>query len=249
MIQYLYADLWRIGRRIPRWMIWILSLAIGVAVVVSASGKKNFNYVELGSSMETVLTILPAVLAMLNLYFVYEDDMQVKTMQIAIGRGTGRLAIIFSKWLQMVLLSIIDCVSLILVMNLTGQLLKGVVLRDHIARGIGAQAISTVLTVAVMTAIVMIFLFNSMHVGIMQIVFLVLCIKPFTLILNSLETRHEFLAELQLSNFMPGKNLDAIKQMITVGQFGVRNITVIIIYCILGIGITYMIFAKKELDF
>ena len=249
MLQYLHADLWRIGRRIPRWVTWILSMVIGAAVIVSASGKKTFNYVELGSSMETVLRILPAFMAMFNLYFVYEDDIQVKTMQTAIGRGTGRFSIIFSKWLQMVILSIFDCVSLILVMSLTGMLTKGAVLRDHIALVIEAQAIVTVLTLAVMTAIVMIFIFNSMHVGIMQIVFLGLCVKPLTLLLNSLEVRYEFLANLQLSGLMPGKNLDTFKQIFTAGQFGIKNMIVIMLYCILGMGITYMIFAKKELDF
>lgn len=249
MLRYLYADLWRVGQRIPRWVIWILSLVIGAAVIVSASGKKNFNYVQMGSSMETVLIILPAILAMFNLYFVYEDDMQVKTMQVAIGRGTGRLVVIFSKWLQMVILSIIDCTGLILVMSLTGFVTKGTVLRDHAVRLVGAQAISTVFAIAVTTAIIMIFIFNSMHVGIMQIVFLVLYLKPFSMILNSLEVRYEFLAKLQLSKFMPGKNLDTFKQMFTGGQLGMRSVTVIMIYCILGMGITYMIFAKKELDF
>lgn len=248
MFQYLKADFWRLNRRIPRWIILGAALIISAGIIFSSSKQTNYNFVKLGTAMESVFRYLPPLIAMMNLFFVFEDDLEVKTMQIAIGRGTGRFQIIFVKWLEMVILTLTDCIGLFLVMNATG-LIRGVTLKGHSAVLVAAQLCTTVLSVGITTALVMIIIFQSMQVGITQILFLLLSLQPISMILNYLESSREFLAKLRLSRFLAGSNLSGLAQTIKTGRFSFSNIAVIMIYIIIGLGITYTIFKKKELDF
>lgn len=248
MIHYLKADLWRINRRTPRRIMFILYLLVGIIITVISSNQKSFNFVKLGLCITTTFQILPIVLAMFNLYFVFEDDLQVKTMQVAIGNGTGRLQVILVKWIQMLILSLVDCVSLTAVMCITG-LVRGVGLKGYAAAQVAAQLCVTCLTVGVMTSLVMIIIFQIMHIGATQLLFLLICFKPISFILSYQEMSKEIMAKLRLSRFLIGSNLDGFQVALATGKFNLQNFIVILIYWLIGIGATYMIFRKKELDF
>ena len=248
MLRYLNADFWRLLRRLPRWIIWIVYLIICVLYAVSARNTKGFNFVQLGDTITTTLAVLPILMAMFNLYFVYEDDLQAKTMQIAIGRGISKLSVVFSKWLEMVILSIVDCISLIIVMSLIGMT-KNAVLKDHAASLVVAQAVSTVMLVAVITSIIMMLVFYSMHVGLLQVLFLFLCLEPVTRLISLAERVNEIMTKLRLSRFLPGDNLEGLRQSLTTGQFNIQNILVIVIYLVVGMAVSRLILSKKELDF
>lgn len=248
MIQYLKADLWRINRRVPRWILFIAYLLLGIIITVATSNQKSFNFIKLGEGITMMIRFMTVILAMCNLYFVFEDDMQVKTAQTAIGRGLNRSHIILEKWIQMMLLSLLDGVALLLVTYLTG-LIRGVALKGAAAAKVTAQLCGTWLTIGVMTALVMIIIFYIMHIGVTQILFIILCFKPISMVLNFQEMSNEILAKLRLSRFLIGSNLDGFQQSLEVGKFNLQNFIVILIYWIIGMGITYMIFRKKELDF
>lgn len=248
MIPYLKADLWRLNRRIPRWIICGASLIISIAIIFSSSGQNNYNFVKLWNNMVSVLHYIPLFTAMLNLFFVFEDDLQVKTMQTAIGRGTGRFQIILDKWIEMIILSLIDCIGLFIVMDVTG-LIRGVALKGHPVALVMAQLCTTVLSVGVTTALVMILIFYNMHVGISQILFLLLSMQPISMIVSYLEITHESLAKLRFSRFLAGDNLKGLQQALKSGRPQFSNFIVIILYIVIGLGITYRIFRKKELDF
>ena len=248
MLRYLNADFWRLLRRLPRWTIWIVYLTICALYAVSARNTKGFNFVQLGDTITTILAVFPILMAMFNLYFVYEDDLQAKTMQIAIGRGISKLSVVFVKWLEMVILSIVDCISLIIVMSLVGMT-KNAILKDHAASLVIAQAVSTVMLVAVITSIIMMLVFYSMHVGLLQVLFLFLCLEPVTRLLSFAERTNEIMTKLQLSRFLPGGNLEGLRQSLTTGQFNIQNILVIVIYLVVGMAVSRLILSKKELDF
>lgn len=248
MIQYLKADLWRINRRIPRIFVFVIYLLIGLIMTLSASEQKNFNFIKLGDSMVLSFQILPYFLAMINLYFVFEDDFQVKTMQVAIGRGIKRLQIILVKWCEMILLSFIDCMALFAVMCGAG-LCKGIVLKGSAVFHVTAQMCTTVLTVGVMTALVMIVIFQMMQLGATQLLFIILVLKPVSMIINYQEMSNETMAKLNLSRFLIGSNLDAFKTFLDSGRFDLWSFMVIFVYGAIGIGAAYLLFRKKELDF
>lgn len=248
MLRYLNADFWRLQQRIPRWIIWIVYLIICVLYAVSVRNTKGFNFVQLGDAVTTALSVFPILMAMFNLYFVYEDDLQAKTMQIAIGRGISKLSVVFSKWLEMVLLSIVDCIGLIIVMSLVGMT-KGAVLKDHAASLVIAQTVCTVMLVAVITSIIMMPVFYSMHVGLLQVLFLFLCLEPVSRLLAFAERTNEIMTKLQLSRFLPGNNLEGFRQSMTTGQFHMQNIFVIAAYLVVGMAVSRLILSKKELDF
>ena len=248
MILYFNADLWRINRRIPRIVAFVLYLVIGVATIMVSSGQKSFNFIKLGDSMTTTLQILPVLLAAVNFYFVFEDDFQVKTMQAAIGRGIKRMQIILVKWCEMFVLSFLDCLALLLVMCGTG-FGKGVTLKGQAVVHVAAQTCGTMLTIGVMTALVMIVIFQIMQLGLTQLLFLILAIKPVSLIFSYQESVNEVMAKLQLSRFLIGSNLNAWELSMETGRFDLWNFVVILVYWGIGIGASYLVFRKKELDF
>lgn len=248
MILYLNADLWRINRRIPRILAFMLYLLVGVIVILVSSGQKSFNFIKLGEAMASTLQILPFFLAMVNFYFIFEDDFPVKTMQAAIGRGMKRWQIILVKWCEMFLLSFVDCIALLAVMCLVG-LSKGIGLKGSAVSQVAAQACATWLTIGVMTALVMIVIFQMMQLGLTQLLFLILAIKPLSLFLSYQEMVNEVMAKLQLSRFLIGNNLNAWEMSLEAGRFDLWNFIVILVYWVIGIGASYLVFRKKELDF
>lgn len=248
MIQYLKADLWRINRRIPRIIAYIIYLVIGIALTVSLSNQKIFNFVKLGDRIVTTLQFLPIPLAMANLYFVFEDDFNGKTMQTAIGRGTKRYQIVFVKWFEMFLLSVIDCVSLTVVMWITA-LIKGVTLKGSALTYVFTQLVSTCLMLGVMTSLLMIIIFQIMNLGLTQLLLCILAFKPLSMILKYIEMDHEIMAKIRFSRFLIGSNLDSFQISLNAGRFSVGNFAVIFIYWVIGMGATYLLFRKKELDF
>lgn len=248
MILYFNADLWRINRRIPRIAAFVLYLLVGAATIVASSGQKSFNFIKLGDAMANTFMFLPILLAMVNFYFVFEDDFQVKTMQAAIGRGIKRLQIILVKWCEMILLSFIDCMALFAVMCGAG-FCKGIVLKGSAVFHVTAQMCTTVLTVGVMTALVMIVIFQMMQLGATQLLFIILVLKPVSMIINYQEMSNETMAKLNLSRFLIGSNLDAFKTFLDSGRFDLWSFMVIFVYGAIGIGAAYLLFRKKELDF
>ena len=248
MIQYLRADLWRINRRIPRILGFVIYLLVGMVIIGVSSGEKMFNFIKLGERMAFTLQILPFILALINLYFVFEDDFQVKTMQTAIGRGMKRFQVILVKWCEMLLLSVVDCIALLILMWGVG-FSKGVTLKGSVVFHVAAQMCGTLMTVGVMTALVMIVIFQIMQLGLTQLLFLIAVIKPISLILNYQEMTNETMAKIHLSRFLAGNNLDAFQTSLESGRFDLWNFAVILVYWAVGIGVSYMLFKKKELDF
>lgn len=248
MIQYLKADLWRINRRTPRVIIFALYLIMGVILTIINSNQKSYNFIKFGEGIASILGYLPFFLALLNLYFVFEDDLQVKTMQVAIGRGVRRWSVIFAKWCEMIILSVIDCAVMLVLMCGVG-LLKGVTLKGYAASKVAAQISGTLLTIGVITALTMIVIFQIMHLGFTQLLFFILFLKPVTLIISYQEVSNEFMAKLNLSRVLIGSNLDGFQMSLESGQFNLWNLIVILMYWGIGMGVTYILFRKKELDF
>lgn len=248
MIPYLKADFWRINRRLPRIFVFLIYLVIGIAMTLSSTNQKNFNFIKLGDSMASTLLFLPVFLAVFNLYFVFEDDLQTKTMQVAIGRGTKKLQVIFIKWIEMFLLTFFDCAVLLLCMCGVG-LTKGIRLKGSAISQVLAQFCGSWLTIGAMTALIMVIIFHILQIGLTQILFLVLIFKPFTIILSYLETSKEFMARLHLSRFLLGNALNQFQFSMEAGRFDPGNFIIIFIYWMIGIGATYLLFRKKELDF
>lgn len=248
MIQYLTADLWRINRRIPRIVAWVLYLIIGIASTLFTANQNVFNFIKLGNSIVFALSLWTIFLAMTNLYFVFEDDLQTKTLLTAIGQGIKRYQIIFVKWFEMLLLTLFDCISLTTVMWITG-LAKGVTLKGSALTKVSVQLAITCLTFGVMTSLIMIIIFHIMHLGLTQLLFCLLVFKPISLILKYLEMNNEILAKLRFSRFLIGNNLDSFHTSLNAGRFSVKYFIVIFIYWAIGMGVTYLLFRKKELDF
>lgn len=248
MIQYLTADLWRINRRIPRIVAWVLYLIIGIASTLFTANQNVFNFIKLGNSIVFALSLWTIFLAMTNLYFVFEDDLQTKTLLTAIGQGIKRYQIIFVKWFEMLLLTLFDCISLTTVMWITG-LAKGVTLKGSALTKVSVQLAITCLTFGVMTSLIMIIIFHIMHLGLTQLLFCLLTFKPISLILKYLEMNNEILAKLRFSRFLIGNNLDSFHTSLNAGRFSVKYFIVIFIYWTIGMGVTYLLFRKKELDF
>ena len=103
--------------------------------------------------------ILPVILAMINLYFVFEDDF-VKTMQAATGRGElKRIQVVLVKWCEMMVSLPIDCMALFAAMCGAG-ISKGIVLKGSRHLSCHSADVHDLSDHQVMAALVMIVIFD-----------------------------------------------------------------------------------------
>ncbi len=248
MGQYLKADLWRIAHRKKKWIFWILCMLIGFDFSRSSVEYTSGNLSMLMAYFKSCLEFMTMFLGVFNLLHVYEDDLSVKTMQIAIGKGISRDKIITCKWLEMMILTLVDSVTLLGILwigtNVGGAVIKG----GNIANMLGIF-VFVLLISAFATSITMILIFHNMHLGVGLVLYEVLFFRPLTKLNHFWESIGSRFANLHLGRILPGSNIENFCTGLKIGRFEFLNFLIIVLFIALGFYISYRIFQNKELDF
>ncbi len=248
MRQYLKADLWRIAHRKKKWFFWLLCILIAFDFSRSTIELTSGNLSLLMSYFRKCVEYITMFLGLFNLLHVYEDDLSVKTMQLVIGKGISRGKIITCKWLEMIILTLVDTITILgslwLGATVTGALIKGGNIVNMLV-----ILVYIMLICAFALSVVMILIFYNMRLGVGLVLYEVLFFRPLTVLNTFLESIGSNYVKLHPGRILPGTNINNFCTGLKIGHFEFLNFLVVVIFIAFGFAMTYRIFKNKELDF
>ncbi len=248
MGQYLRADLWRIAHRKKKWVFWILCMLIGFDFARSTAQSTSGNLSLLITYFRNCLEYETMFLGFFNLLYVYEDDFSAKTVQVAIGKGVSRGKIITCKWLEMMLLTLVDSATLLGSLWL-GTGVAGAVIKGGNADNMFGIVAFILLMTAVAASITMILVFQNLRLGVGLVLYEILFFRPLTRLNHLLEGVGSKYANLHIGRILPGSNIENFCAGLKIGQFEFLNFLIIAFFIAFGFYMSYRIFKNKELDF
>ena len=107
MIHYILADLKRITRRIPVLVCTVLIIAMLVFLFLSSYYTQDWNSIDFGRILQVFLDYAPIFVGLFVFISVFADDFKAKTMQMAIGTGCSRKAVVLAKFLELCAVTVI----------------------------------------------------------------------------------------------------------------------------------------------
>lgn len=245
MIHYIKADLLRLFKRIPRYIVLALGLGAMAAIMLSlAKGKSVYEIVDI---VTDAMPYVCAIFGIVEFVFVYTDDIKAKTMQIAIGRGIGRNKVVLAKWIEHTLVCLLDCIlvviEILICSAIRGAMFSGepaadilVLMLFGMIKVIGAAAITMIVVFATTNSVLSIIVFICSVLGVVNLIFsLIVTIGP--------------LENAGLEKFLFTSLIETAKTRMIVGTVSVGHLLGIAIYLAVFYFIAVLVFKKRELDF
>lgn len=248
MLKYMRADLYRITRQIPRYVLLVLFIGFYVVALTMEGVSKELNGLGLSTSANGAIPFLGAAIGVLELMAVFSEDFQAKTLQLAIGSGISRRHCMLSKLLEVTLLVLIDLL-LCNVLLLVGGTIAHIRFQPMQLLQLFVSSFCVTLTCVVATDVTMILLFYTQKTGVAGIVFLLLYIDPVSFILSFFPT-NEIILRLHLPELTFSNLIGDISTQVGLGiGFPIKSTLILCVYIVGFFFIGSTIFAKQELDF
>lgn len=248
MLKYMRADLYRITRQIPRYVLLVLFIGLYVIGLTVDGSSKELNGLGVTTNAGTAIAFVGAAIGVLELMAVFSEDFQAKTLQLAIGSGISRRHCMLAKLLEVTLLVFIDLVlcNLLLVAGCTAV---GIHFQSMQLLQLFVNSFCTTLTAVVATDVTMILLFYTQKTGVAGIVFLLLFVDPIAMLLSMVQT-NEIVIRLHLQELTFSNLIGDISTQVGLGiSFPIRSVLLLCVYIVGFFFIGSTIFAKQELDF
>ena len=245
MRRYIRADLYRILRRIKHW-VFIAIFALIAYISFDPFGSESTGTVNYDVMMSMVKW-MPAVLGFVEILFVFGDDFRGKSAQIAIGIGIDRFKVVLVKLIDMVIVYSIDLAGLTLFSVALCLPTKGRLPLQLFWSLLAAELIS-ILACAAFTALAMIIMFAAQDITLGLIIYLLLAtglLKKLITLLASLGKISRF----HLDTYTLSNCVSVLRARALLGSFNIVTFLGILIYIAIGIGATYAVYRKKELEF
>lgn len=245
MNKYMKADLYRIRTRIPRYIVLVIMMAL-MGLILFFVSKEQTIY-QMTDMLTKAITYACPLLGLVEYLFVYGDDFKAKTMQIAIGTGVKRRHVVLAKWLEVIILCVIDYVILFAII-LFVCLLRGIQLDAGPVVDILILLLFGLVKTTACIGVTMILVFATQGTALGMLLYL----AEMTGIVNTifkLVFSFKHIEKLRLDRFLL-TNLEniACSRMI-VGTFSVGHVLGIIIYFAAFYIIATHVFKRKELEF
>lgn len=245
MNRYYKADMYRLWTRIPRYIVLLISFAIMFLILLFMA--KDQTIYQITTLLTKSITYACPSLGLIEYIFVFGDDFKAKTMQIAIGTGVKRRHVISAKWLEVIVLCIIDYVILLgLILMVCG--IRGVKLDIEpvidvvillfwgLVKTTGCIGITMILVFAFNTTAMGMLLYLAALVGLPGIIV--------SLLLDS-----KWLVKFGLSKYLLENLEKTAASRMLVGTFSYGYYVGILIYFAIFYVVTWLLFKKKELEF
>lgn len=247
MKKYINADLYRLYRRIPRLVLLFVIFAV-IAMIFWPDKKSDTTIIELIDLLEGCLKNVPVYIGFIELLYVFGDDFAGKTAQIAIGTGIKRKEVIFSKWLETIIVTAIDVV-VIVVIGLVLSVISKHTLPAELVRDIIAHAVVAVLATAAYMAVVFPIMFMMQNITVAFLIYIVLASGTINKILGYVLSLNKFIRTLALEHFTLTNCLNVFRSRMILGTFQFESVIGIIIYIALALYVTNLLYKKRELEF
>ena len=246
MNRYMKADFYRIFGRVSRYItLLILFIAFGAFLYIVADGSTPYELVETVTKVVN-LAICP-VFGLVEYGVVYSDDIKAKTMQIAIGTGISRKKVIFTKWVEIVILTTLD-VIIFLGIAYVISILRNAVFSGEPLRDVLVLSGFSLIKLAGSAAITSILLFGTMNATLGMILFITSAFGILYFIVSAIVTIGP-LEALHLDKYLFTSLLEAAKSRAVIGTLSVTHIAGIILYLLVFYFLACKVFKKVELEF
>ena len=246
MIRYFKADLYRILRRIPRYIIiGVIIAASGFILYKMADGETPYSLIE---TFTKFVSVICPIFAVIEFSPVFADDFKAKTMQVAIGSGINRNKVILLKWIELVLLTFTDTVFLLLAAFIAARL-GGVVFSGEPLKDVLIMSAFSILQVTGAVGATLIVLFFSLNQTLGIVVLIIMCTGVVDSILDALLSSVTEIAGLHLSQLLFTNLVSTAKTRAVLGTFSVLHILGIVIYYVIFFFAASALYRKKELEF
>ena len=249
MLNYLIADLNRMSRK--KSLVYTLAAYVGLFfIMVYMIYNPNLDAGGYASKTDMFLEFYPLVVGIPIFLSIYSDDFKSKAMQIAIGYGIDRNKIILTKAIETVILAVISGVLLGVFVIGVPKIL-GITLTHEqfleLTFGAGIGILKIIVYVGIST--ILVYHYQNAMYG--TISFVLLGSGTVAMILNLILSQ-QFIVDLVGNlNEHIFTTLVAIQKLsyITTGKFNITSIIEIILYMVIPVIVSMIIFRKKELEF
>ncbi len=249
MKNYLRADFGRIMRSLKRWILTLLIFgAFGGILYFFTAETEELTSIVYVNTAESVLSALIFVMSLIDYMVVIGDDFRAKTMQTAIGRGVSRMQVVWAKIIMIAFFLLMDILLLgAIVIGMSyipavalsmGQI--GEIFLYGLTNGfiyMGYVLFSLPFAFFTQNSAIGFFSYAVFSMGIVkQILELILSMVP-------------VIKDMNLEEYFYSYCTSALQARIMVGGFEPFYLGAILLWLLVVLFVTWILFRKKELEF
>ena len=248
MIHYILADLKRIIRRIPFLICMLITVATLVIAFVYSYATQDWNAVTFQMTIRVYSNLLLTHLLGLFVYIaVFSDDCKAKTMQVAIGTGLSRRAVVLSKFADVCIVTFGALIFLVLVC-IVAQPVLGVSMVASQYGDVALGFIQAGVHIIGYICITMIPTFLMQSAGFGTLFYLALSTGLVGWLLDLL-FKMKYVQGLHLDQTHFNILVDKVFTRLESGVFDAASFIGVVIYIVCAVLITVLLFRKRELEF
>lgn len=246
MINFIKADLLRVFTKPLRCvMLCIFAISmIGILIYQSVSG---YTDVSLTSMMVGGNPVYGILVMLAYIFTIFGDDFRAKNLQAAIGMGVLRYQVVLGKFMTYSIIMFIDTISFALVhtliVGIMGHLVTGEVLIEifvdlacELLKGILAMSIAMMAAFVSQSVTVASLVYALMYINVLGIA------MPYLMVFK-------MVGELKIPTHYSSIAVQNFVNRLWLGIFDIDSFIVIALYLAVGLGVSILVFSKRELDF
>ncbi len=246
MKNFIKADFHRVFTKPLRYVMLVvfgLSL-IGILIYQATQGYSDIAMTQFmigGNPIYGMLVML------VYIFTIFGDDFKAKSLQAAIGMGVSRYQVVLGKFVSYCLVMIIDLVFFTafhtILVALMGHLVTGPVFTE-----ICVSLLSDLLQGIVGMAIAMMIAFISQLPTVASLVYIIMQLNIMGFAMGYL-LAFKIVGRLNLPALYSTPAVSNFVNRLWLGIFDLKSFLVIIAYLAVGIGVSILVFTKRELEF
>lgn len=244
MSRYILADIKRVFKRVPYWII------VGIAIVMfgtlDTSGEAT-TVVDVVDMTKNVFHYACVPCGFLAIIYVIGEDLHAKTAQIAIGIGIAREKVVITKWLECVIITAVN-ESLLLIFTFVCSLFCN----SPFSASDWGEVILVMLVSIVGTGVYMALVFpiitGSRATALAMLVYIFLSTGLINKGLKYLEF-FPAVQKLRIIGKTPTNLLEVCRSRMILGSFAFGQWVGVVLFIAAFLGLSIIIFRKQELEF
>lgn len=247
MKNYISADFHRIATKKSRILLMVLLIVGSMVYMLYGETTVGDDVIRITTGIGKLDFLYAWGIMLIIILISYGDDFRAKSMQVALGMGLTRRQVVFSKWISMTAIIMIDGLFLdgaqFAVVIATGKLAGSYVIWHTIY-----SLILNVLTIIMAMTLTMIILFQTQN-AILGVLAYFYVVVGATDSIISMAAENSIVQRLHLWNIDVMNQMNRFIEGLQIGQFDIKSFLIVALYAVAGFELTIYLFKKKELDF
>ncbi|GEM_PF-6451080 len=241
----LHAELMRLLKRIPHWIF--LGILILVALIVTlGTGGSDPQEFWIVDSARSYLGMMPLVLGIGFMFFIFFDDRKAENFSVAVGSGFSRTKIVFVKWGEVWILALIDFMLLFL-FSLLAVVIRYPAVSGSSVAALFLTALHGVLKSTAYITVTMMLHFTVSNSVLPTMLFLALAsgaLNSLFSLIFSMKTLSRYPVDEYTLTFF----IKSLNNSIRSGEVKISNFIGIAVYMAIALTVTILLFRKRDLE-